>query len=63
MGEAQKKEEGLRVWTPALLDSFGGDVKEVSRPGDVIAPEYEEGGVRFYATNGGWSGNILKISF
>jgi hypothetical protein len=62
MSEALKKEE-LRVWTPALLDSFGGEVKEVSQPGDAIAPEYEESGVRFYATNGGWSGNILKVVF
>lgn len=51
------------VWTSALLDSFGGDVKEVTRPGDVISPEHEEGGVRHYATNTGWSGNIFKLPF
>jgi hypothetical protein len=62
MGNALKKEEP-RVWTPALLDSFGGDIKEVSHPGDAIAPEYEDGGSRFYATNSGWSGNVLKIRF
>lgn len=53
--------QSKRVWSPALLDAFGGEVMETYLPGDEIAPSFEEDtGVRYYATNKGWSGNIYK---
>lgn len=51
--------------SPALLDSFGVDLRETELPSDLVAPAFEqETGVRYYATNGGgWKGNITRVSF
>lgn len=62
--KAPKKEEKKAVWSEALLDSFGGDVRETHAPGDIIQDDINEGsGIRYHATNGSWSGNIAKIRF